>query len=89
MGLGDLPKEAHRLSFLVNPKEKAIDRELEISVQAGRIVGEIYDALLAQYCGGRGATADDHLAALKRTTAPCWPPTDLPPTRRNRLQAVC
>ena len=49
MGLGDLPKEAHRLAFLVNPKEKAIDRELEISVQAGRIVGEIYDALLKQY----------------------------------------
>ena len=32
----------------MNPKEKAIDRELEISVQAGRIVGEIYDALLGQ-----------------------------------------
>ncbi len=47
--LGDLPKEAYRLAFLVNPKEKAIDRELEISVQAGRIVGEIYDSLLKQY----------------------------------------
>ena len=46
--LGDLPKEAYRIAFLVNPKEKAIDRELEISVQAGRIVGEIYDALLKQ-----------------------------------------
>ncbi len=46
--LGNLPKEAYRLAFLVNPKEKAIDRELEISVQAGRIVGEIYDALLGQ-----------------------------------------
>ena len=79
VGLGDLPKESHRLAFLVNSKEKAIDRELEISVQAGRIVGEIYDALLAQYCGGRGATAlpgdgragsplpaGDHLAALNR-----------------------
>ena len=52
VGLGDLPKEAHRLAFLVNPKEKAIDRELEISVQAGRIVGEIYDALLKQYNEG-------------------------------------
>ncbi len=46
--LGNLPKEAYRLAFLVNPKEKATDRELEISVQAGRIVGEIYDALLGQ-----------------------------------------
>ena len=50
--LGNLPKEAYRLAFLVNPKEKAIDRELEISVQAGRIVGEIYDALLKQYNAG-------------------------------------
>ena len=50
--LGNLPKEAYRLAFLVNPKEKAIDRELEISVQAGRIVGEIYDALLKQYDEG-------------------------------------
>ena len=50
--LGNLPKEAYRLAFLVNPKEKAIDRELEISVQAGRIVGEIYDALLKQYNEG-------------------------------------
>ena len=47
--LGNLPKESYRLAFLVNPKEKAVDRELEISVQAGRIVGEIYDALLKQY----------------------------------------
>ena len=65
MGLGDLPKEAHRLAFLVNPKEKAIDRELEISVQAGRIVGEIYDALLKQYENGAKATGE-HLAALNR-----------------------
>ena len=50
--LGNLPKEAYRLAFLVNPKEKAIDRELEISVQAGRIVGEIYDSLLKQYDEG-------------------------------------
>ena len=60
--LGNLPKEAYRLAFLVNPKEKAIDRELEISVQAGRIVGEIYDALLKQYGDGNA----DHLAALNR-----------------------
>ncbi len=60
--LGNLPKEAYRLAFLVNPKEKAVDRELEISVQAGRIVGKIYDALLKQYGDGNA----DHLAALNR-----------------------
>ena len=57
--LGNLPKEAYRLAFLVNPKEKAIDRELEISVQAGRIVGEIYDALLKQYQDFGLQTCDD------------------------------
>ena len=52
LSLGNLPKEVHRLAFLINPTEKAIPRELEISVQAGRIVGEIYDALLKQYNEG-------------------------------------
>ena len=57
--LRDLPKEVHRLAFLADPKEKAIDRELEISVRAGRIVGELYDALLKRYaspCPGEGLT---------------------------------
>lgn len=60
--LRDLPKEVHRLAFLVNPKERAVDRELEVSVQAGRIVGELYEALLRQYHAA-DATA---LAALNR-----------------------
>lgn len=72
--LRDLPKEAHRLAFLVNPKEKAIDRELGISVRAGRIVGEIYDALLKLYDvshaqGGRErgeGVLESELAALNR-----------------------
>ena len=57
--LRDLPKEVHRLAFLVDPKEKAVDRELEISVQAGRIVGELYDALLVRYAGKVNADASD------------------------------
>ena len=57
--LRDLPKEVHRLAFLVDPKEKAIDRELEISVQAGRIVGELYDALLKRYAGKVNSDASD------------------------------
>ena len=60
--LANLPKEAYRLNFLVNPKEKAVDRELEISVQAGRIVGELYDAFLKQYGNSDAKT----LAALNR-----------------------
>ena len=48
--LANLPKEIHRLSFLVNDEVKKMDhRELEISVQAGKIVGTLYDALLKRY----------------------------------------
>ena len=48
--LGSLPKEFHRLAFLVNSEVKKVaKRELEISVQAGKIVGTLYDALLKQY----------------------------------------
>ena len=64
--LRDLPKEVHRLAFLVDPKEKAIDRELEISVRAGRIVGELYDALLARYAGGSQFTATGKADATER-----------------------
>ena len=79
LGLGDLPKEAHRLAFLVNPKEKAIDRELEISVRAGRIVGEIYDALLKQVenvkcrveSGGDAATLNSKLSILNSINRLC------------------
>ena len=60
--LADLPKEVHRLAFLVDPSARAVDRELEVSVQAGRIVGALYDALLA--CYGRADAAA--LAALNR-----------------------
>ena len=41
--LGNLPKEAYRLAFLVNPNEKAIDRELEISVQAATPTADCSD----------------------------------------------
>ena len=48
--LGTLPNEVHRLAFLVHAEVKKIERrELEISVQAGKIVGTLYDALLKQY----------------------------------------
>ena len=48
--LGSLPKEYTRLAFLINSEVKKVSkRELEISVQAGKIVGTLYDALLKQY----------------------------------------
>ena len=47
--LDDLPGEAYRLRFLVDPADKHVHREMETSLQAGEIVGRIYDALLRQY----------------------------------------
>lgn len=64
--LADLPKEVHRLAFLADPSARAVDRELEISVQAGRIVGEIHDALLAAFGLASDAPGADAPAALNR-----------------------
>lgn len=47
--LKDLEKEFTRLSFLVNAKNIHIKKEMEISIKAGDIVGQLYDKLLAQY----------------------------------------
>ena len=47
--LEDLEKECHRLSFLVDDTSVHIKKELEVSMAAGRIIGEIYDAFLKEY----------------------------------------
>ena len=47
--LADLPDELYRLRFLVNAASDRVAREMEVSIEAGRIVGRIHDALLAQY----------------------------------------
>ena len=47
--LENFHKEYHRLAFLVDKNNEHITREMEISVKAGKIIGEIYDKLLAQY----------------------------------------
>ena len=47
--LADLEKEYHRLSFLVEETNVHLKKELEVSIQAGEIVGILYDKLLAQY----------------------------------------
>ena len=47
--LKDLKKEYYRLNFLVNRKDKAVQREMEISVKAGEIVSTLYDMLSKQY----------------------------------------
>ena len=48
--LGDLPKEVSRLGFLVDSSVKSVrEQEKDISIKAGRIVGELYKALLKRY----------------------------------------
>ena len=47
--LKDLGKEYYRLMFLVDAKNEHLSKEMEVSMQAGEIVGRIYEALLTQY----------------------------------------
>ncbi len=47
--LENLAKEYYRLSFLVDTGNVHLKREMEISIQAGDIVGVLYDAILKQY----------------------------------------
>lgn len=47
--LEDLPREYHRLNFLVDMGDDRIKRELEVSLNAGTLVGRMYEMLLKQY----------------------------------------
>ena len=47
--LKDLEKEYYRLQFLVDTGNQHLQKEMEVSLKAGEIIGEIYDELLKQY----------------------------------------
>ena len=47
--LADLPDEFHRLDFLIAKDNIHIRKEVEISVEAGKLVGRIYDYIAAKY----------------------------------------
>ena len=47
--LADLEKEYYRLQFLVEEGNKHLQKEMEVSIKAGEIVGLIYDALYKRY----------------------------------------
>ena len=47
--LTDLDKEAYRLEFLIDKTNEHLEREMKVSIEAGEIVGEIYESLLKQY----------------------------------------
>ena len=59
--LEELATEYSRLQFLVDTGNERIQKEMQISLQAGELVGKLYDALLKQY---NSPTSDDELKSL-------------------------
>ncbi len=47
--LKDLPKQFYQLQFLVEQKSEILKKEEEISIEAGALVGKLYNALIKQY----------------------------------------
>lgn len=47
--LANLGRDYYLLQFLVNKENSELNREMEISLQAGDLVGELYDEILKQY----------------------------------------
>lgn len=47
--LKDLPKEYYRLQFLVSTGDDHIQKEMEVSLKAGELVGKLYTAIREQY----------------------------------------
>lgn len=47
--LDELPTQVHLLDFLVDPQKARAVREEKVSMDAGQLVGKLYDALRAQY----------------------------------------
>lgn len=47
--LKDLEKECYRLKFITDTGDENIHKEMEVSIQAGNLVGVLYDEILKQY----------------------------------------
>lgn len=47
--LKNLAKEYYRLQFLADEGNEHIQKEMEVSLKAGNLVGKLYDALIKQY----------------------------------------
>lgn len=62
--LKDLPKEYYRLQFLVDKEDEHLNKEMEISLAAGEIVGELYEAFSKQYVNPNSAQAQYSLNVL-------------------------
>ena len=62
--LENLQTEIYRFDFLLNEKVENISKEMEISIQAGDLVGKLYDALLKEYKDPTNADSLKSLNAL-------------------------
>lgn len=47
--LAELPEQIHLLDFLIDPQRARAVREEKVSMDAGQLVGKLYDALRTQY----------------------------------------
>ena len=47
--LSELPKRYSEFAFLIDTKKDFLKHEMEVSIKAGELVGQIYDAFLALY----------------------------------------
>ena len=59
--LEELENEYSRFQFLVDTGNERIKKEMQISLQAGELVGKLYDALLKQY---NSPASEDELKSL-------------------------
>ena len=59
--LEDLPTEYFLLSFLIHREDTSLQKEMEISIAAGDLVGKLYDAFLKEY---RDPTNEHSLKSL-------------------------
>ena len=62
--LENLPTEYYRLSFLIDSKNVSLQREMEVSIAAGEIVGLLYDAFAKQYVDPESERATKSLNVL-------------------------
>ncbi len=47
--LSELESQFHLLDFLINPENSRSEREKQVSMQAGQLIGKLHEGLLAQY----------------------------------------
>lgn len=62
--LKDLGTEYYRLAFLIDVHDENIERETNLSIKAGELIGRLYDALLKQYADPRNPESLKSLNAL-------------------------